>query len=543
MSMERPTRPRAAAPTARHLTLLVALAAAVHGVVAGHAEVAARDSVGFARFALQLDGTVAVTRPLPPHAAPLINALPPGPTRHTLAAVATNEHPPGYALAVWAVSVPVRAATDLPLPDALALSCRIASAIAGVLLVVPLYFLGRSLFGPTSGLIGASVFQLLPVAAQVTSDGLTEATYLLAVAVTLTVGVRALRRPTAGGLALCGLGSAAAYLVRPEGVLVGFAVGVLLLVRAALRASERPTAGRGAVALAGGFAVLAGPYMLLIGGVTNKPTGRDIANPLEPAKSAVSDARTAGPPLASLFAAYMKEEGRDAPKSRALWAARELFQEWFKTSHYAAALLGAWGVWLVRRRVPGSPGVALLILFGGLNAGLLWFVGVKSGYVSERHTLPLAMLACVFAGAAVPALARRLAALVPRAGLPAGTWAGVITFGLLASGLPVTLRTMHENRGGHRAVGLWLAEHAGKGDIIVDPWCWASYYSGTVFREGQPLPPARAHYVVLERGGSGHPRLPLLPLAEKIAAEGAVVYEVPRGKAKVIVVRVPPEEK
>ena len=59
------------------------------------------------------------------------------------------------------------------------LATQVASSVAGVLLVIPMYLLGRMLFGRFAGFAGAALFQLLPVPAHVTADGLTEALYLL----------------------------------------------------------------------------------------------------------------------------------------------------------------------------------------------------------------------------------------------------------------------------------------------------------------------------------------------------------------------------
>ena len=74
---------------------------------------------------------------------------------------------------------------------------------------------------------------------------------------------------------------------------------------------------------------------------------------------------------------------------------------------------------------------------------------------------------------------------------------------LLAIGLPKTLQTLHANRAGHHAAGLWLAQHSVPGDIIEDDHCWAHYYAGRVFEERRPLPTPPGHvpvrYIVIGR--------------------------------------------
>src|SRR5262249_49195146 len=158
-----------------------------------HTEVAARDSIGFIRYAWQLQH-----RPwqeVLPHA----------------------EQHPGYPVVLLGVSLPVR--QFLHLPDALAmqLSAQLASALAGVLLIFPMFSLGRELFDRTTGFGAALLFQCLPASGRVLSDGLSEATFLLLAATALYCGVRALRTRSVFGFGLCGLCSGLAYLTRPEG--------------------------------------------------------------------------------------------------------------------------------------------------------------------------------------------------------------------------------------------------------------------------------------------------------------------------------------
>jgi hypothetical protein len=74
---------------------------------------------------------------------------------------------------------------------------------------------------------------------------------------------------------------------------------------------------------------------------------------------------------------------------------------------------------------------------------------------------------------------------------------------MLAAGLPKSLQTLHANRAGHHAAGLWLAQHTALGDIIEDDHFWAHYYAGRVFQESHPLasPPGfvPTRYVVVGR--------------------------------------------
>src|SRR5690349_18183319 len=125
--------PRRVTDTADRVRLLALLgvAVAVHAWVLTHTRVTARDSIGFARIALQFENPKAAL----------------GPGADVVAVLMQSQHPPGYPLAVLAASWPVRAAYHADLPDQMLLSAQVASCVAAVLLVFPTYWLGRMLFG------------------------------------------------------------------------------------------------------------------------------------------------------------------------------------------------------------------------------------------------------------------------------------------------------------------------------------------------------------------------------------------------------------
>ena len=232
------------------LALLMLLSAGIHGWLVGHTLVAARDSISFIRYALLLEQQ---------------------PWREALA---HSEQHPIYPLIVLAVSVPVRWLAGGTTCDAMVLSCQLASSLAAVLLVVPMFYLGRELFDRRVGFWAAALFQCLPVSAHVTADALSEAVFLLTVTTLLLLAAGALRRPSVVGFGLCGLCGGLAYLTRPEGALTVVAVGGVLLALQAVPAWRRPwrqtmksLASLGLPALA-----LALPYMIVIDGITRKTT-------------------------------------------------------------------------------------------------------------------------------------------------------------------------------------------------------------------------------------------------------------------------------
>jgi hypothetical protein len=103
------------------LTILIVLGVALHAWVITRTEVAARDSIGFIRTALRFENE------------PWIEVI------------KSSEQPPGYALTVLAVSKPIRAIAGKTTVDTMVLSAQVASALMGILAIIPMVRLGREL--------------------------------------------------------------------------------------------------------------------------------------------------------------------------------------------------------------------------------------------------------------------------------------------------------------------------------------------------------------------------------------------------------------
>src|SRR5262245_20142490 len=193
------------------------------------------------------------------------------------------EHPPGYPAAIYGMSKLLRlGGRDLSV-ETMAQSAQLVSAIAGVLLVVPLYCLTRRVFDRNTACAAGTLFVALPVCVEVTSDGISDGLFLLTAVSALWFAVRALDRETGrramrsgvGAGLFCGLG----YLVRPDAAIVAGAIGLTFAGTAIGRrhgnGSMRAALLAG-VGLVVGFLVLAGPYVALIGKLTNKPAGNQL---------------------------------------------------------------------------------------------------------------------------------------------------------------------------------------------------------------------------------------------------------------------------
>jgi hypothetical protein len=376
------------------------------------------------------------------------------------------------------------------------------------------------LFSRNVGFAAALLFQVLPVPAKITSDGLTEGAYLLATSVAIVLGVRAVRRPRISGFLLCGLATGTSYLVRPEGLIIAAAPGAVALWLGLTRRWPRDTALARLTALAVGVALVSVPYMALIGKITNKISGQEILNPLGPPKPVYhgADSTPRGVTGLALFAEWWNDE-KDSGKSREQWAVTAVFKETSKSANYVIWPLAIFAMIALRRKFSTEPGLAVLAVLIAINFALLIYLAVRVGYVSERHTVLLTMLACQFAAAGLPLLAAGIGQLLPSVErLGVRITAASLLVALVASSLPFALKTMHPQREGHKHAGRWLASHMTDNDAIVDPFCWAEWYAGrTLYRTSWNPAPSRNTYVIWEnKSESPHSRLPVHPEAERL---------------------------
>jgi hypothetical protein len=499
------------------IVVLLGLAAGVHAWLVAHTTVPARDAIGFARQAVGLGNPATFVE--------------------TVRNPENKQHP-GFPLTVLAAAAVVREVYDAPPPEQMLLATQAASSVAGILLVIPMYLLGRLLFGRFAGFAGAALFQVLPVPAHVTADGLTEALYLLCAVSAVGCGAAGLRKRSTAFLLAAGLCTGLAYLVRPEGLIL--AVGTVLTVGGMVYAKAWPA--RLALARLTAFAVgvltPAVPYMALIGGFTTKTTGRELMKEIQGGPKAKlypgQAVRRAGGD--ALFASwYTDKDGK-----KVVWAAQAVGQEVTKGFHYLTAFLAVYGVYLYWRRAGADPGLGLVFALAGINLGVLYLLAWHNGYVSERHTVFVVALGSLVAAGTLEPLGqlwRRVPGAQKFAGLPA---AGVGLVLLAATALPATFRSLHDNRAGHYFAGKYLATVVSDADAVFDPFCWAEYYSGRTFDHIPPDPPdAKVSYAILETGPSPHSRLPRLEHAKLIASQGKIVYywpeNVPLEQVKVVV--------
>jgi hypothetical protein len=483
------------------LALLLVLATGIRGWVVWCTEVPARDSIGFIRYALLLEenGWTETIR-------------------------GQHQHP-GYPLSVLAVSLPVRQFLGQNC-DTMQLAGQLASALAGLLLVIPMYFLGRALLDRSTGFWGALLFQCLPTSGHILSDAVSDSLFLLLLTTALLFGLWGVRGRSPGLLALAGAFCGLTYLTRPEGLLVLPATGVTLLACQVVPAWRWPwrKALAAGTALVLAALVVGSPYFLVIGGVTNKPAGVLLAGgSAETVTAATGQPQPeASPPTVVPRVGDQEfiQTHHQTPLGRRMgqgaWVLGSLFAQSYQYVGWLPVVIGLW--WFRRhyRRLPETWVITSLFI---LDALLLWLLAVRLGYLSNRYVLVLVLCTIFQAVAVVREVPYRLAdwrrrlpdrPLGPRPmWLSPAAWSLGLLLILTGTGLSRTLHPLHANRAGHRAAGRWLAEHAKPGDTIQDDHCWAHYYAGLVFQESRPMPVPDdyqpKHYVVINRSSEAAP--------------------------------------
>jgi hypothetical protein len=494
------------------LGVLLVLAAGLHLWLIAHTEVTARDGVGFMRYAWQLQSQ------------PWVQVL------------RQNPHPPFYPLCVLAMSYPVRHLTANDELVVMQLSAQLTSALAGTLLVVPMFFLGRALFNARAGFWAALLFQCWPASSRVLGDALSEGVFLLLLATGLLFALQAFRMQSLVRFALCGLCGGLAYLTRPEGVLLVAATGLILVGLQLAPAGRRPW-GRvvsSAAALVLAALAVSSPYMAVIQNFTNKTTGLEI---LESAGLKQPEA-PACPSLTALPLAVYNYDSKDFGFwQHHVWCLKAVGWEVIKGYHYVCWLPALLGLVWYRRRLWEVPGAWVLVVLMVLDLAVLWRVAYVAGYVADRHSLLTVMASSFWAVAMITTLVEGLVTVLRRRGRLSSTesrwtkapaWSVVVLLGLALSGLPKTLEPLHPNRAGFHAAGRWLAVHVQPGEQILDPFCWVEYYAGQVHEQVlHPKPFARPRYVVLGGSKNEHERLPAVPAARFFAAQGTLVYHWP----------------
>jgi len=361
-------------------------------------------------------------------------------------------------------------------PGAWQSSAQAASALMGMMLILPLYLVGVELFGGRSAWLGVLLALLVPLTGHVLADVLSEGTFLVFWTWGLYTALRFLRDGRFGWLPPTIAFSGLAYLSRPEGLLLPAALVASLLVVPCMRTTRmnwpRWWAAVGFLVI--GPAVIVGPYIAAKGGIGTKPAVRRLlgteaksapdaverARPLDPNQSAAKTYADAGKAVVSAV--------REAVTSPLL-------------------VLAGFGLFATIRRSWSERARSWILMAIIATAAVLALIRLHAtgGYCSPRHAMVLALPLILAAGAGLDRFLTALPipgnwlGLGPEEKFSAGPVLWIMTIvgfaGWYSSAL---VEPVNFAKAGYKAAGEYVAVNVPAGAKVVDVTGLSLFYSG-----------------------------------------------------------------
>jgi 4-amino-4-deoxy-L-arabinose transferase-like glycosyltransferase len=379
---------------------------------------------------------------------------------------------------------------------------KMVSAMAGSLLVVPVYLLTRILYGKGAASVGALLIAINPSLNYYSTLLLTESTYTLLFTTAVLMGLTAL---SAGGVSFfsTGLVLGACYLIRPEAI--GYLGLMSVLVFGAKFSSKHLPLRRvlfNVLSLATGFTLLASPYILFLRQRTGRWTISDKLRTLTHSGESLErkwfglapQRRTT---LADrLYAGIYQEDDRAIGAGAMISSERDLRRA---IGHSIEAL--NWEIsYLIHHMIP--PHFMALMGLGLFKAEwskefylLLFFVATLIGYaalpdaVEGRLLLPLLPLLLCWVARGIEEVGHWLDRPLERMkfsrafSLKAGAAlraAGMAA--LLLSLLPWVAQTFIRGQLNqlveHKQAGAWIREHSHAAALVMATNPYAAFYAG-----------------------------------------------------------------
>jgi uncharacterized Tic20 family protein len=463
--------------------LVLLLAAGVQTWMVARNPVPAQDAIVFLRFARQLDHQ------------PVLQVL------------SQNDQHPLYPLVVWLTH---RASSSWCGDNGSNwIRCaQIVAATAAVLVVVPMFLAGVRLGDRNLAAGAAGLFSVLPFMARAGADALSDSTYLLFFMTGFWAATEFFSTGRRPWLFVAGLAVGAAYLARPEAVLLSVAVGVTLAIshwkQRRIIGSRRESIA--ALATLGfGVLIVVSPYVAATGKITPKgslvlfPGGMSLhrhaaTDESRPRTAQLSDGSRVVAPL-RLAMQWPSGEPMEfglrhrtsADRLQGYAAAmKEIVRELVEGLHYILCVFAFVGI----VRAPRQPANLLASVLALVFAVVLCQFASQAGYVASRHVLPLVALGCYVAARGGWTVAGWLTELVDR---PQGfarlssfdsvcerfqpRFAAALLVAAIAFCLPRSFTSLHQSREAHVAAGRWVAQHAAGKAVMLDSRGWASLYA------------------------------------------------------------------
>jgi len=349
-----------------------------------------------------------------------------------------------------------------------------ASVIHGVLLVIPLYWVARSLFGDQAAWVGTAFFYAVPQNSEILADALSESTFLHFWCWSLGFALAFLRRGNPAWLIGLAIAGAGAYWTRPEGLLICLALGLTILVSPLLNSTrvDWPRLGRVLAILTIATGALSLPVVLSRGTIGTKP-----------AISKVLGLKDRAAPHA-----VERERPLEPGQSEfAIWgnACAACYKALKTSASFPGLLLGAIGLWFAPLKSAAMARRFLLIgVILSLSTLALVRLHATQGYCAPRHTMIPAQIFTLAAGYGLVVLATRFRELTAKSWMAGRRRLDPVP---LAAMLFVTVwavstasefrRPIGHNALGYKLAGTYVSERTRPDESVIDLSGWASFYA------------------------------------------------------------------
>lgn len=385
------------------------------------------------------------------------------------------------------------------LPDS-PLGGQIISIIAGSLLVVPIFYLGRDLFNESIGFVSGLLVAFHPYLARISADVLSDPLYILLFVTATCLGWKALKTKSLLGFFLTGVFTALAYLTRPEGIGVLLVVGfwILIIERSASSYRRNLTAF---VLLVFGFLILASPYLVYL----REDTGHWILTRKKSMKGLIGIEKRSSD-LKNLMNQEAKCERRlfqprpamsrskDVEKRRLVLISSTYLEDLGKFFHLLMRFSGTFhpllflflliGISKSRAVARFDKGDWFILSFYFLYLPVLYLLFLNVGYVSRRHWLPLVAIGLFWAAIGIQKSQNWIVQKTLKSNrgtrLSSGrvfTTVMVLTLVIL---LPKTLKPQRHDKVWMKKAGIWIAKNSPPDPRIMSNDPRVAYYAGGV---------------------------------------------------------------
>ncbi len=351
---------------------------------------------------------------------------------------------------------------------------KLVSTVFGILMIFPVYFLGKRIFDERFVLLSSFFLVIHPYIRRFSADVLKESTYLFFLATGLWFAWRTIQGQKKYPYLLIPLLSVLAYLVRPDGVEIFIAVFLYILF---FKRYKIPwDRWKVLFLLVFSSLLLFLPYLIHLREATGIWT--------------LSRAKTI-----DWFLGLSGSASAIPMIERLLFTFKELNSEIFSIFHPLYLFLLGIGLWK-RRASLFMEGERFLLLCCGLHYVVLfllvlniteWDVDgtVKAVHFSGRHVLPLLLFSIYWVGAGFAAISRwvfnKLESnrLLTRWGVKKKSmvfWAILFVL-VLTIILPKTLKPQRYERLPEKWAGLWIKNQSGQGRPIMTTLPRVAYYA------------------------------------------------------------------